>query len=158
MSPFEFKVGDFVWLSAEDINLQLSSEKLGDWQLGPYRILEKIGPLDYRLDLPISLDRIHPVIHVDKLYPWKGNTINGEIPPPPEPVYLEDEDEPEYEVEEILDSRVRWKRLEYLVNFPSHTVPTPLIVRLLHCQIPSITDPPDPHHRLLIHLIPIIDY
>ncbi|KAF8824214.1 hypothetical protein HHX47_DHR8000230 [Lentinula edodes] len=102
----QFKDGDIVWLSAEDINLQLSSEKLGDRQLGPYCILDKIGPLDYCLDLPLSLDRLHPIFHVDKLYPWKGNPINGEITTPPELVYLEDKDELEYEVEEILDSRV----------------------------------------------------
>ena len=52
----QFQVGDRVWLSAEDINLQLSSEKLGDRQLGPFKILEKVGPLDYHLDLPLSLD------------------------------------------------------------------------------------------------------
>ena len=58
-----------MWLSAEDINLQLSSKKLGDQQLGPFEILEKVGPLDYRLDLPLSLDQLHPIFHVDKLYP-----------------------------------------------------------------------------------------
>ncbi|KAF8823142.1 hypothetical protein HHX47_DHR12000006 [Lentinula edodes] len=149
----QFKVGDLVWLSAEDINLQLSSEKLGDRQLGPYRILEKIGPLDYRLDLPLSLDRLHPVFHVDKLYPWKGNSINGEIPTPPEPVYLEDEDEPEYEVEEILDSRVRWKKLEYLVKWKGYDAGhnswepaanlsrAPKIVRAFHKKHPTAAKP-----------------
>lgn len=149
----QFKVGDLVWLSAEDINLQLSSEKLGDRQLGPYRILEKIGPLDYRLDLPLSLDRLHPVFHVDKLYPWKGNSINGEIPTPPEPVYLEDEDEPEYEVEEILDSRVRWKKLEYLVKWKGYNAGhnswepaanlsrAPKIVRAFHKKHPTAAKP-----------------
>jgi hypothetical protein len=116
----QFKVGDLVWLSAEDINLQLSSEKLGERQLGPFKILQKVGPLDYRLDLPLSLDRLHPVFHVDKLYPWKGNYVNGEIPTPPEPIYLEEEDEPEYEVEEVLDSRIRWKRMEYLVKWKGY--------------------------------------
>ena len=43
----QFKVGDYVWLSGEDIKLKLSSEKLGDRQLGPYEILEKTGPLDW---------------------------------------------------------------------------------------------------------------
>ena len=116
----QFEVGDRVWLSSEDINLQLPTEKLGDRQLGPFEILEKIGPLDYQLDLPLSLDRLHPVFHVDKLYPWKGNDINGEIPAPPEPIHLEEDDELEYEVEEILDSRTRWKRLEYLVKWKGY--------------------------------------
>jgi len=42
-----FKVGDYVGLSGEDIDLKLPSDKLGDCQLGPFEILEKIGPLDY---------------------------------------------------------------------------------------------------------------
>ena len=52
----QFKVGDYVWLSAKDINLQLSSEKLGDRQLGPYEVIKKIRNLDYKLDLPRSLE------------------------------------------------------------------------------------------------------
>lgn len=52
----QFVVGEYVWLSGEDIDLQLPSEKLGDRQLGPYKILEKVGPLDYRLDLPELLN------------------------------------------------------------------------------------------------------
>ena len=42
-----FKVGDYIWLSGEDIDLKLPSNKLGDRQLGPFKILEKLGPLDY---------------------------------------------------------------------------------------------------------------
>ena len=102
----QFKVGDYVWLDGSDFKLKLSSQKLGDQNLGPFEILEKVGDLDYRLDLPEELDRHHPIFHIDKLYPWKGNHINGEIPAPPEPIYLEEEDEVEYEVEEVLDSRI----------------------------------------------------
>ena len=116
----EFSVDDFVWLNGKDIKRKVASRKLGDIQLGPYKVLEKIGNLDYKLDLPRSMSRIHPVFHVDKLSPWKGNDINGILPPPPEPVELDDE--LEYEVREILDSR--WvkrgraqPKLEYLVSW-----------------------------------------
>jgi hypothetical protein len=115
-----FKVGDYVWLSGEDIDLKLSSEKLGDRQLGPFEILEKIGPLDYRLDLPDGMSQIHPVFHVDKLYPFGGNEVNGLFPEEPEPIYLEGVDTPEYEVGEILDSRIRWRRMEYLVKWKGY--------------------------------------
>ena len=100
----KFTVGDLVWLSGEDIDLKLSSEKLGDRQLGPFEIIQKIGRVNYKLDLPLSLSRIHPVFHASKLYPWNGNEVNGERPEGPGPVELEEEDEPEYEVEDILDS------------------------------------------------------
>ena len=116
----EFKVGDYAWLSAEDIDLKLSSEKLWDRQLGLFEILEKVGPLDYHLDLPEGLDRIHPVFHVNKLYPFGGNEVNGLLPEEPEPIYLEGEDEPKYEVELLLDSRIQWRRMEYLVKWKGY--------------------------------------
>jgi len=116
----QFAVGDFVWLDGSDFKLKLSSEKLGDQNLGPFEILEKVGDLDYRLDLPEEFERHHPIFHVDKLYPFKGNVVNGLLPEPPAPIELEDEDEPEYEVEKILDSRYRWRRLEYRVKWKGY--------------------------------------
>ena len=32
--------------------------------IGPFRILERIGPVAYRLELPRDLERIHDVFHV----------------------------------------------------------------------------------------------
>ena len=74
----EFKVRDFVWLDAKDVNLKTPSRKLSDRQLGPFEVLERVGDLDYRLKLPWGRHRIHPVFHVDKLFPHRGNEINGE--------------------------------------------------------------------------------
>ena len=78
--------------------------------------MEKVGDLDYHFDLPLSLAQIYPIFHVSKLSPFKGNEINRLIPEEQEPVELEGEDEPEYEVENILDCRIRWRRPEYLVK------------------------------------------
>ena len=35
--------------------------------IGPYPIKERVGPLAYRLKLPISLSNIHNVFHVSQL-------------------------------------------------------------------------------------------
>ena len=35
--------------------------------IGPFRILERIGPIAYRLELPRDLERIHDVFHVSML-------------------------------------------------------------------------------------------
>lgn len=119
----EIKEGDYVWLSAKDIRLKVPTRKLADLQLGPYKVLERIGERDYRLDLPPSLSRLHPVFHIDKLTLWKGNDVNGILPPPPEPVELDGE--LEYEVHEILDSqwvgRGKNRKLKYLVNWKGYT-------------------------------------
>jgi hypothetical protein len=119
-----FKVGDYVWLSGEDIDLKLPSNKLSDRQLGPFKIIEKIEPLDYCLDLGEAQDRLYNVFHVDKLYPYRGSEVNGLLPEEPGPIELEDEDEPEYKVDRLLDSWIRWRRMEYKVKWkgydPSH--------------------------------------
>ncbi|KAA3466568.1 Gag protease polyprotein [Gossypium australe] len=42
-------------------------EKLSPRFIGPYDIIERIGPVAYRLALPPELDRIHNVFHVSML-------------------------------------------------------------------------------------------
>jgi hypothetical protein len=68
--------------------------------------------VDYCLDLPPVL-KIHDVFHVDCLSPYKGNEVNGLLPPPPDPVTVDGEEE--YEVDHIRDSKVFGRTLKYLV-------------------------------------------
>lgn len=109
-----FKVGDFVWLDSRDINLKTPSRKFTDRQLGPFEVLEKVGDLDYCLKLPFAHHRLHPVFHVDKLSPYRGNEINGKRPEEPGPIELEEDGAVgEYEVEEVLNSWIMRRKLEY---------------------------------------------
>ena len=41
--------------------------KLSPRYIGPYRIVDRIGEVAYRLELPSDLDRIHDVFHVSML-------------------------------------------------------------------------------------------
>lgn len=113
----EFSVGDKVWLSSTNIRTQRPSKKL-DWKkLGPYRVLERIGTQSYRLQLPTSM-KIHPVFHVSLLEPHKSNSIPGRVQPPPPPVIIDDQEE--WEVDQILDSKISRKRLFYLVKWKGY--------------------------------------
>ena len=63
---------------------------------------------------------IHPVFHVSLLYPHSKDTIPGCTPLPPPPIEIEGEEE--YEVEEILNSRLhRGRQLQYLVKWKGYS-------------------------------------
>lgn len=132
--PHTFHPGQQVWLSSKDISTSHPSRKLAPRQLGPYEVAERTGDLTYRLLLPPSM-RQHPVFHVDRLSPWHGNDVNGQTPPPPEPIQVNNE--PEYEVEQILDSRKYRNQYQYLVQWKGyhagHNSWEPA-THLTHCQ------------------------
>jgi transposase InsO family protein len=113
-----FKKGDDVLLSTKYITLKHpGTRKLLPRWIGPFTILDRIGNLAYRLKLPESMSRIHPVFHVSKLKPYKAG---GRVQPPPVPIDIEGE--LEYEVERILDKRTlkrsrRSDSVEYLVKW-----------------------------------------
>ena len=66
--------------------------------------------------------KIHPVFHISLLEPASADPLPGQIQPPPPPVIIEDE--PEWEVEEILDSRIVGKTLQYLARWVGYDQPT----------------------------------
>ena len=93
--------GEKVYLSASNIHLA-GSRKLLPRYLGPFSILQRVGPAAYRLDLKASaLKDIHPVFHVSLLKP---HTSNGLYSHPP-PLTLEVGEEEEYEVHAIRNHR-----------------------------------------------------
>jgi hypothetical protein len=112
----EFKPGDMVWLDHSDIKTTRPSAKFGHRQLGPYRVKRKVGPISYRLELPRTLSRLHPVFPVIKLSLAEPDPFPGRVPAPPPPPVLVDGEE-EFEVEKVLDSRIRYRRLEYLIKW-----------------------------------------
>ena len=47
--------------------------KLSPQYIGPYEIIEKIGPVAYRLALPPELSKIHDVFHVSMLRRYRSD-------------------------------------------------------------------------------------
>jgi hypothetical protein len=108
-------IGNKVWLSSQNIPTTRPSPKLGHWWLGPFPILAKVSQLVYKLALPESMARIHPVLHVLVLRKRKTDTIEGQQQDRPEPITLDDKEE--WEVAEVLDCRKRGKWKEYFVSW-----------------------------------------
>ena len=110
--------GQQVWLLTTNVRSQRPSKKLDYKRLGPFKISEVVNLVTYRLKLPKKM-RIHPVFHVSLLEPYHKNTMEGRIPPPPPPIgeITDEGDEREWEVEGILDSRLYYRKLQYLVTW-----------------------------------------
>jgi hypothetical protein len=66
-SERQFLVGDMVYLKLQPFRFHAfgvhANFKLVTKYYGPFKILEKIGPATYRLQLPATAD-IHPVSHI----------------------------------------------------------------------------------------------
>src|SRR5262249_21295761 len=88
---------------------------------GKFQILERISPQAYKLKLPPSM-KVHPVFHISLLEPTATDPLLGQVQPSPPPVVVEGEEE--FEVDEILDSRLRYRRLQYLVKWTGDYQPT----------------------------------
>ncbi|GJR10028.1 putative reverse transcriptase domain-containing protein [Tanacetum coccineum] len=68
--PLEFEVGDQVLLKVlpwKGVMRLGKKGKLAPRYVGPFEILERIGPVAYRLRLPIELSEVHDTFHVSNL-------------------------------------------------------------------------------------------
>ncbi|XP_035832659.1 uncharacterized protein LOC118481323 [Helianthus annuus] len=68
--PLEFAVGDRVMLKVSPWKGVVrfgKREKLNPRYVGPFKILERIGKVAYKLELPAELGNVHDVFHVSQL-------------------------------------------------------------------------------------------
>ncbi|KAI9156272.1 hypothetical protein LWI28_003427 [Acer negundo] len=80
-----FELGDFVYLKLQlyrhkSLNKKFDV-KLSQRYYGPFKVLERIGEVAYKLELP-SISRLHPVFHVIVLKKRVGNPglISSDLP------------------------------------------------------------------------------
>jgi len=120
-SERSFAVEDMVMLNAKYINLKKPAEatrKLLPRFIGPFKVIKKVGTpgkeVAYKLELPESMKRVHPVFHVSLLKPFHGDGREQPAPPP-----IEVEGETLWLFEDILDDRkARYgRKREYLVKW-----------------------------------------
>src|ERR1044072_2443760 len=66
----EFEAGDHVFLRVTPtigVGRAIKSKKLTTKFKGPYQIIECVGPVAYRISLPLFISNIHDVLHVSQL-------------------------------------------------------------------------------------------
>jgi hypothetical protein len=67
--PLEFEVGNYVYLKVTPMKKKWFGikKKLAARFVGPYKIVEKKGPMAYKLQLPEAMSSIFLVFHVSQL-------------------------------------------------------------------------------------------
>jgi len=123
--------GDWVFLSTKHYRFAGSPEKLKPPFVGPFLVLENVGPNARRLELTPPFHRKHPVFPVSALKKDKSRTPDPrfatcqQVPTPHPHHALEGEKHSQEEIELILNERVRrgedGKPLrEYLVHWKGY--------------------------------------
>jgi hypothetical protein len=112
----KFEVGDLVWLSTRNIRTTRPSKKLDYKRIGPFKVSKVVNDNAYHLELPSTM-RIHNVFHISLLDRYLP-PIDGQHPSEPQATIVDDNDE--YEVERILDSKLRYRKLYYHVQWAGY--------------------------------------
>jgi transposase InsO family protein len=153
-----FAAGDRVWLLRKNIKTDRPSQKLDVKRFGPFKILEVVGEskMAFKLELPPRM-RIHPVFHASLLEPYKANTLPGRTQPVPQPILVDNE--LEYVVDQVLDSKIDRGVLKYYIDWEgyppeertwepvSHLKNAKDAVAEFHSRHPNRPSPTDLPHR-----------
>ncbi len=115
-----FEIGQKVWLEAKNLNTGYN-KKISTKQEGPFRISEKLGPVNYWLELPPTWT-ITNNFHAILLSSYRENEIHR--PNFPQPVSNLINNKPEWEVERILKhcKMGRSKNYKYLVLWKEYPI------------------------------------
>ena len=77
-------------------------------------------PYAYRVDFPTDI-KVHPVRYISELEPVANNPYPGQVVLQLPLVEIDGEEE--WEVEDVLDGKIRYQKLQYLIKWMGYDIP-----------------------------------
>jgi hypothetical protein len=112
-----YNIDDKVLLNVKNIIFTKSFKKLNYKYYDSYKIIESIKKQVYRLKLSFLLKEIHNVFHVSLLESHLyDSTKTLELLS-----IIEVDDENQYEIDEVLDTRIRYEKFQYLIRWKEYS-------------------------------------
>jgi hypothetical protein len=115
-----YQNGDLIWLNGYNWKTRWPSKKLDNKWDSPFKIIQKISPYTYRIELPPSIE-CYNVFHGSLWEPATDDAYPRQNMEPPPLVEIDGEDE--YFIEAILDSWIHRRKLQYLIKCISYDEP-----------------------------------
>ena len=106
-----FMMSDKVLLRSLNIRTLRSKKKIDHKQLKSFEVVKRIESQTYLLDLFERYDSIHSMFHVFLLESWYSRDENSKSQ------FILVEDEEKWEIEKILNKRIKKSKLEYLIQW-----------------------------------------
>ncbi|GJS88502.1 putative reverse transcriptase domain-containing protein [Tanacetum coccineum] len=146
----EFQVGDRVMLKVSPRKgvIRFGKQgKLNPWYIGPFKILKRVGPVAYTLELPEELSNVHSTFHVSSLkkylseesivIPMKELRLDDKLNFVEEPVEIMDREVKQLRQSRISIVKVRWnsKRGPEFMTYLQVCLPTRVLLdieQLMH--------------------------
>jgi hypothetical protein len=115
-SSSEYKLNDMIWLFTKNIKIERSFRKLDHKWIESYKI-KKLSKDACQLNLS-SLMKIHDTFHMSLLRSAATDFLTDQIQSSSLPIVVNDEEE--YEIDDILNSRYHYEKLQYRVAWIDH--------------------------------------
>ncbi len=112
----EYELEDMIWLFIKNIKIERSFRKLNHKWIESYKI-KKLLKNTCQLNLSSSM-KIHDTFHISLLRFAATDSLTDQIQSSPFSIVIDDEEE--YEINDILNSRYHYEKLQYKVAWIDH--------------------------------------